>query len=136
MKNVSCTSLDGAMCSPPLHPQLFSVIPHVFVSPMFLGEQVRVSQRQAATGSHPISPSRWKGAGHLVLSLCFAVCLHHTLTQHTRRMTVQRARLEVNVTCRYALELLKATGVCVVPGGGFGQEPGTQHIRLDAVACL
>jgi alanine transaminase len=25
--------------------------------------------------------------------------------------------------------LLKATGVCVVPGGGFGQEPGTQHIR-------
>jgi hypothetical protein len=88
MKNVSCTSLDGAMCAlplrPPLHPQLFSVIPLFFVSPMFLGEQVRVSQCQAAAGRHPISPGRWKGARHLVLSPHFPVCLYHT---HTRSHT-------------------------------------------------
>jgi len=29
----------------------------------------------------------------------------------------------------YANELLDATGVCVVPGSGFGQAPGTFHIR-------
>ena len=29
----------------------------------------------------------------------------------------------------YSLELLEATGVCVVPGSGFGQEPGTFHFR-------
>jgi len=29
----------------------------------------------------------------------------------------------------YALELLKATGVCVVPGSGFGQKDGTYHVR-------
>ena len=29
----------------------------------------------------------------------------------------------------YARELLEATGVCMVPGGGFGQAPGTFHIR-------
>jgi len=29
----------------------------------------------------------------------------------------------------YASKLLDATGVCVVPGSGFGQEPGTYHFR-------
>lgn len=29
----------------------------------------------------------------------------------------------------YCLELLKETGVCVVPGSGFGQSPGTFHFR-------
>ncbi|KAI8979833.1 pyridoxal phosphate-dependent transferase [Mycotypha africana] len=29
----------------------------------------------------------------------------------------------------YAMALLEATGVCVVPGSGFGQEPGTYHFR-------
>lgn len=29
----------------------------------------------------------------------------------------------------YALALLEATGVCMVPGSGFGQQPGTFHIR-------
>lgn len=29
----------------------------------------------------------------------------------------------------YALELLDATGICVVPGSGFGQEDGTFHVR-------
>ena len=29
----------------------------------------------------------------------------------------------------YALKMLDATGVCVIPGSGFGQEPGTYHFR-------
>lgn len=29
----------------------------------------------------------------------------------------------------YAFELLEATGICVVPGSGFGQKPGTYHFR-------
>lgn len=29
----------------------------------------------------------------------------------------------------YAMRLLEATGVCMVPGSGFGQEPGTFHVR-------
>ncbi|ORY98002.1 pyridoxal phosphate-dependent transferase [Syncephalastrum racemosum] len=29
----------------------------------------------------------------------------------------------------YAFEMLEKTGVCVVPGSGFGQEPGTLHFR-------
>jgi alanine transaminase len=29
----------------------------------------------------------------------------------------------------YALRLLDATGVCVVPGSGFGQKDGTLHFR-------
>ncbi|KAG0748933.1 hypothetical protein G6F16_006401 [Rhizopus arrhizus] len=31
----------------------------------------------------------------------------------------------------YALALLNETGICVVPGSGFGQEPGTFHIRCS-----
>lgn len=29
----------------------------------------------------------------------------------------------------YAFELLENTGICIVPGSGFGQEPGTYHFR-------
>lgn len=29
----------------------------------------------------------------------------------------------------YCLEMLESTGICTVPGSGFGQEPGTLHFR-------
>ncbi|XP_035224929.1 alanine aminotransferase 2-like [Stegodyphus dumicola] len=29
----------------------------------------------------------------------------------------------------YAMQLLENTGICVVPGSGFGQVPGTHHFR-------
>jgi alanine transaminase len=29
----------------------------------------------------------------------------------------------------YAFKLLEATGICVIPGSGFGQKPGTYHFR-------
>ncbi|HRV29923.1 MAG TPA: aminotransferase class I/II, partial [Spirochaetia bacterium] len=29
----------------------------------------------------------------------------------------------------YCMALLEATGICVVPGSGFGQIPGTAHFR-------
>ncbi|KAI1917388.1 alanine transaminase [Ophidiomyces ophidiicola] len=34
----------------------------------------------------------------------------------------------------YALRLLDATGVCLVPGSGFGQKPGTHHFRTTFLA--
>lgn len=34
----------------------------------------------------------------------------------------------------YAMELLKATGICVVGGSGFGQKSGTFHIRSTFLA--
>jgi alanine transaminase len=33
----------------------------------------------------------------------------------------------------YAMELLNATGICVIPGSGFGQKDGESHYRLT---CL
>lgn len=30
----------------------------------------------------------------------------------------------------YCLQLLEKTGICVVPGSGFGQQPGTMHFRI------
>nr|XP_039262873.1 alanine aminotransferase 2-like [Styela clava] len=30
----------------------------------------------------------------------------------------------------YAMQLLEETGICVVPGSGFGQLPGTHHFRM------
>lgn len=29
----------------------------------------------------------------------------------------------------YAFQLLEQTGICIVPGSGFGQKPGTYHFR-------
>lgn len=34
----------------------------------------------------------------------------------------------------YVLKLLEATGICVVPGSGFGQLPGTHHLRTTFLA--
>jgi len=34
----------------------------------------------------------------------------------------------------YCSRLLDATGVCVVPGTGFGQKPGTLHYRTTFLA--
>lgn len=34
----------------------------------------------------------------------------------------------------YCMELLKHTGICTVPGSGFGQEPGTYHLRTTFLA--
>jgi len=34
----------------------------------------------------------------------------------------------------YCLRLLDATGICVVPGSGFGQVPGTLHLRTTFLA--
>ena len=34
----------------------------------------------------------------------------------------------------YCLRLLEATGVCVVPGSGFGQKEGTLHFRTTFLA--
>ena len=34
----------------------------------------------------------------------------------------------------YCLRLLDATGVCVVPGSGFGQKDGTLHFRTTFLA--
>jgi alanine transaminase len=34
----------------------------------------------------------------------------------------------------YCMRLLEATGICVVPGAGFGQAPGTTHFRTTFLA--
>merc|ERR1712228_784213 len=31
----------------------------------------------------------------------------------------------------YAFQLLEATGICIIPGSGFGQQPGTFHFRYQ-----
>lgn len=34
----------------------------------------------------------------------------------------------------YCMQLLEKTGVCVVPGSGFGQKEGTFHLRTTFLA--
>ena len=34
----------------------------------------------------------------------------------------------------YAFALLEATGICIIPGSGFGQKPGTFHFRTTILA--
>jgi len=41
----------------------------------------------------------------------------------------ERQAYETRKDERYCLALLEATGICVVPGSGFGQLPGTLHFR-------
>ena len=41
----------------------------------------------------------------------------------------ERLKYEAERDCQYCLSLLEETGICVVPGSGFGQRPGTLHFR-------
>jgi alanine transaminase len=41
----------------------------------------------------------------------------------------ERLRYEQQRDEAYCMNLLEATGICVVPGSGFGQQPGTFHFR-------
>ena len=34
----------------------------------------------------------------------------------------------------WAFALLEATGICIIPGSGFGQRPGTLHFRTTILA--
>lgn len=36
----------------------------------------------------------------------------------------------------YAMQLLESTGVCIVPGSGFGQKDGTYHFRTTILPPL
>lgn len=48
---------------------------------------------------------------------------------------VQKAlHLEMTPDEFYCKELLEATGICTVPGSGFGQKPGTYHLRTTFLA--
>ena len=38
-------------------------------------------------------------------------------------------KMGIKADTRYSLELLEKTGICVVPGSGFGQKDGTWHFR-------
>jgi aspartate/methionine/tyrosine aminotransferase len=54
----------------------------------------------------------------------------------------QRRGHEAKRNSDYCLALLEETGICVVPGSGFGQRPGTFHFRttflppMDEIAAL
>nr|CDJ93112.1 Aminotransferase domain containing protein [Haemonchus contortus] len=46
------------------------------------------------------------------------------------RRAIEKARsLNMEPDFFYAMQLLEATGVCIVPGSGFGQKEGTWHFR-------
>lgn len=36
----------------------------------------------------------------------------------------------------YCLRLLEETGICVVPGSGFGQKDGTYHFRMTILPSI
>ncbi len=49
---------------------------------------------------------------------------------NTEKMTeAERLKYEGQRDSSYCMSLLEQTGICVVPGSGFGQHPGTFHFR-------
>jgi len=46
-----------------------------------------------------------------------------------RKKGRKKGEKKVDATFFPCLSLLEETGICVVPGSGFGQRPGTLHFR-------
>ena len=102
--------------------------------------------RSRLSANHPeqygITPSLEGDQGHLTLAL-------EKLTKR-RDLTVEMLNAIPGISCvkpegafyaypqlhmeqkdsHFVSELIKETGVVVVPGSGFGQVPGTQHFRV------
>ena len=56
--------------------------------------------------------------------------LPHPKGANLAKMTPEaRLKYEASRDSDYCLKLLEETGICVVPGSGFGQQPGTLHFR-------
>jgi len=56
--------------------------------------------------------------------------LPHKKGVELARLTPEaRLKYEAGLDSDYCLSLLEETGICVVPGSGFGQRPGTLHFR-------
>jgi alanine transaminase len=47
----------------------------------------------------------------------------------TKMTAEERKSYESKLDSEYCMALLEETGICVVPGSGFGQLPGTLHFR-------
>ena len=58
------------------------------------------------------------------MRLCSAASGHLRVTRDSERTAYWAGR-----DTAYCLALLEETGICVVPGSGFGQLPGTLHFR-------
>ena len=66
---------------------------------------------------------------------CVSACTFMFMCIQSDSFT-QRANPELKLDAYYCLELLRQTGVCVVPGSGFGQKEGTWHFRyVHEVEC-
>lgn len=59
--------------------------------------------------------------------------LHFTESEYPELFKIAETK-EVPVDEIYCLELLEKTGICTVPGSGFGQVPGTYHVRTTFLA--
>jgi aspartate/methionine/tyrosine aminotransferase len=54
---------------------------------------------------------------------------HHKDTDLSKMSETERASYHAKRNVEYCLALLEKTGICVVPGSGFGQKEGTYHFR-------
>lgn len=68
-----------------------------------------------------------EGAMYLFPSLLFSKEKYPTLFEKANEMNL-------TVDEFYCTELLEHTGICCVPGNGFGQVPGTYHLRTTFLA--
>jgi len=62
-----------------------------------------------------------------------AMYLFPTITLSKKAIAAAKSK-SLSPDALYALELLEATGLCVVPGAGFGQVHQTHHVRTTFLA--
>ncbi|CAK9439367.1 uncharacterized protein LODBEIA_P35230 [Lodderomyces beijingensis] len=77
---------------------------------------------QAFQEMEDISVDKPQGAMYLFPRLNFEPASYHKLFSRAKNS-------DLLIDDIYCIELLEYTGICCVPGNGFGQKPGTFHLR-------
>ena len=71
---------------------------------------------------------------HADISKCILLNTYHCTIFHLQLHLPEKAIAKAKEAGQapdvfYAFQLLENTGICIIPGSGFGQRPGTYHFR-------
>ena len=143
LEGFRCNVVQGAMYAFPQIRLPERFIRQAKVRSLNTTVSVRVPLLLRALTMHSVRVIRWLTMHSYICWLVFVARVIYGSHRAAKRsiyvssnctMCVQAEGQEPDV--KYCFRMLEETGICVVPGSGFGQAEGTFHFRFDCVIDL
>ncbi|CAG9570470.1 alanine aminotransferase [Leishmania major strain Friedlin] len=130
--NVNGQLMTALMCSPPREGEASYALHRREYDEIFTGMKERAELLARELGAvRGLSCQPVEGAMYAFPR----IVLPERYAQRNEELNAKEGR-QLALDARWALELLESSGIVVVPGSGFGQEPGTLHFRITILPPL